>query len=110
MKHIKKFTINEDITRKEFDKKYLDTRGIGTKSDFRKLDRENQLVVYGEDYLMSRNCRIKSQKNEKGRIQVTIDYFQRGQDGHPQFIFASSEGIGPTYEDAYLIALEGILD
>jgi hypothetical protein len=110
MKHIKQFSLNEDITKTEFDKKYLDTRGIGTKSDFRKFDRENQLVVYNEDYLMSRDCRIKSQKNEKGRIQVTIDYFQRGQDGHPQFILASSEGIGSTYQNAYLIAVEGILD
>ena len=110
MKHIKQFSLNEDITKTEFDKKYLTTRGIGTKYDFRKLDRENQLVIYDEDYLMSRNCRIISQKNQKGQIRVTIDYFQRGQDGHPQFILASSEGIGSTYQDAYLLALEGILD
>lgn len=110
MKHIKPFTTNEGITQRDFEEKYTSTRGIGTKSDFRKFDRENKLSVYDEDYLMSRDCRIKSFKNQKGQIQVTIEYFQRGQDGHPQFIFASSDGIASTYEDAYLIALEGLLD
>ena len=110
MKHIKSFTTNEDITDRDFEKKYMNTRGLGTKSDFRKFDRENQLLVYEEDYLMSRDCQIKSFKNHRGQIQVTIEYFQRGQDGHPQFIFASSQGVGSTYEDAYLIAVEGLLD
>jgi hypothetical protein len=110
MKHIKPFTTNEDITQRDFEEKYTNTRGIGTKSDFKKFDRENKLSVYDEDYLMSRDCRIKSFKNQKGQIQVTIEYFQRGQDGHPQFIFASSDGIASTYEDAYLIAVEGLLD
>jgi hypothetical protein len=110
MKHIKPFTTNEDITQRDFEEKYTNTRGIGTKSDFIKFDRENKLAVYDEDYLMSKDCRIKSFKNQKGQIQVTIEYFQRGQDGHPQFIFASSDGVSSTYEDAYLIAVEGLLD
>lgn len=109
MKHIKSFTTNEDITQRDFEEKF-NTRAIGTKSDFRIFDRENKLVVYGEDYLMSRNCQIKSFKNHRGQIQVTIEYFLRGEDGHPQFIFRSSDGIASTYEDAYLIAVEGLLD
>lgn len=110
MKHIKSFTTNEDITQRDFEEKYTNTRSIGTKSDFRIFDRENKLAVYGEDYLMSRNCQIKSFKNHRGQIHVTIEYFQRGEDGHPQFIFRSSDGIASTYEDAYLIAVEGLLD
>ena len=110
MKHIKKFLIKEDISQSEFDKKYLDTRGIGKLSDFEKLDIENKLIIYNEDYLMSKDCQLKSHKGPRGQIRVTIDFFRRGKDGYPQFVMASSQGTGRTYQDAYLIAVRGILD
>lgn len=121
MKNIKEFGLFENIDRYEIKKrteeKTASTRSqfgkpsLGTKSDFAKFPTEEKLAVYNEDWLISRDCKLTVKKTKTGEVHVNIEQLLISpQDGTAQLVLRESDGIAETYEEAYLFAVESLLD
>lgn len=100
---------NESKLADDIMKKNIGNLNFGKKDDFFQTPVEDRKGVYDEDFFLTRNCRIGSSKNNKGQVEVKIEFFIRDDRGYPSIILLSALGDGSDYNSAYLMAVESFI-
>jgi hypothetical protein len=100
---------NESTLPSDILKKSIGNLNFGKKDDFFQTPVDGRKGVYDEDFFLTRNCRISTNRNNKGQVEVKIEFFIRDDRGYPSIILLSALGDGSDYNSAYLMAVESFI-